>query len=69
MFLLALPMCTDSGVYILEILDHHVSGVPMLVIALLEILLVSYVYGKLKIQSLYQKIKKTPYLNRHWSLF
>ncbi|XP_027204167.2 LOW QUALITY PROTEIN: sodium- and chloride-dependent glycine transporter 1-like [Dermatophagoides pteronyssinus] len=44
-FILGLPLCTNAGIYIFTIMDEYSVGVPCLVIGLLEIFIVTYIYG------------------------
>lgn len=37
---------TEPGIYMLELMDQYAAGFPFLLIALVEILIVSYVYGE-----------------------
>nr|AKN21429.1 slc6a-9 [Schmidtea mediterranea] len=45
LFVLGVPMTCRGGMYVLEIFDGAVSGSPMLILALVEVLVVSYCYG------------------------
>lgn len=45
LFLLGLPLTTNGGIYLLEIMDTYAAGWPYLLIGLLELVVVSYVYG------------------------
>ena len=38
-------MVQNSGNYWLQLIDNHCSGIPLLVIALVECLSLSYIYG------------------------
>lgn len=42
---IGIPMTCRGGIYILELFDRAVSGCPMLVLALIELLVLSYCYG------------------------
>ncbi|XP_046913168.2 sodium- and chloride-dependent glycine transporter 1 [Dermatophagoides farinae] len=44
-FLFGLPLCTNAGIYIFTIMDEYSIGIPCLVIGLLEIFIVTYIYG------------------------
>ncbi|XP_052831093.1 sodium- and chloride-dependent glycine transporter 2 [Octopus bimaculoides] len=44
-FLLALPMTTQAGMYILYLLDTSVGGFPLLSLGLTECLIICYIYG------------------------
>lgn len=44
-FILGLTLCTNSGAYWLNLMDHYSGGWNVLVIALLECLAIAYVYG------------------------
>ena len=46
MFLLGLPMCLGGGVYLFELLNYYSGQLSVLVIAILEVLVVTYVYGE-----------------------
>lgn len=43
---IGIPMTCRGGIYLLELFDRAVSGCPMLVLALLELLVISYCYGQ-----------------------
>ncbi|XP_046551345.1 sodium- and chloride-dependent glycine transporter 1-like [Haliotis rubra] len=45
LFLLALPMTTGAGIYLIDIVDSSVGGFPLLIIAISEIVAVMYIYG------------------------
>ncbi|CAF1409805.1 unnamed protein product [Didymodactylos carnosus] len=45
MFLLGLVLCTDAGIYWLELLDRFIGSWTALTIALLECICIAYVYG------------------------
>ncbi|XP_076344919.1 sodium- and chloride-dependent glycine transporter 2-like isoform X2 [Tachypleus tridentatus] len=45
LFLFGLPLTTNGGVYILEVIDAYAAGWPYMFIGLLECLVVAYVYG------------------------
>lgn len=44
-YCLALPMTTNGGIYVLELLDSSVSGFPLLFVGLFECIALCYVYG------------------------
>ncbi|ELU11417.1 hypothetical protein CAPTEDRAFT_171223 [Capitella teleta] len=44
-FLLGLPLCTDGGAYMLQIMDHYAGAWNVMVIALCECIAISYIYG------------------------
>ncbi|XP_061187866.1 sodium- and chloride-dependent glycine transporter 1-like [Saccostrea echinata] len=44
-FLLGLPMTTPGGMYVLQLMDHYVASWSLLIVGLVEILVISYVYG------------------------
>ncbi|XP_022103092.1 sodium- and chloride-dependent glycine transporter 1-like [Acanthaster planci] len=44
-FLLGLPMTTRGGIYLLTLMDNYSAGFSLLLIALLECLVIAYVYG------------------------
>ncbi len=46
MFLLGLPMVTRGGIYVLDLVDYSVSGFPLLVIGLLEVVSLNWIYGR-----------------------
>lgn len=45
MYLLGLPMCTEGGSYLLDLIDAYAGGWNVLLIALLECIGIAYVYG------------------------
>ncbi|XP_071088424.1 sodium-dependent proline transporter-like [Haliotis cracherodii] len=45
LFLLALPMTTGAGIYLLDIVDSSVGGFPLLFIAIAEIVAIMFIYG------------------------
>ncbi|XP_067650919.1 sodium- and chloride-dependent glycine transporter 1-like [Haliotis asinina] len=44
-YLMALPMTTNGGIYLLDLIDNAVSGFPLLFVGLLECLALNYIYG------------------------
>uniref|UniRef100_A0A5S6R3G0 Transporter n=1 Tax=Trichuris muris TaxID=70415 RepID=A0A5S6R3G0_TRIMR len=44
-YLIGLLMCTQAGAYILNLLDTFAGGWPLLMQCLLELIIVSYIYG------------------------
>lgn len=44
-FLLGLPMTTQGGVYVLQIMDNYVAAWSLLMIGLCEVLAITHVYG------------------------
>ncbi|VUZ54515.1 unnamed protein product [Hymenolepis diminuta] len=44
-FLITIPMVCNGGVYLVNLMDNVMSGYPVLIIALMELLIISYVYG------------------------
>ncbi|KAL5006050.1 hypothetical protein ScPMuIL_017208 [Solemya velum] len=63
-FLLGLPMTTRGGLYIMNLMDTFVGGLPLLVIGFFEIVSIIYIYGVRNfhndIQMMYGKdIKRT----------
>ncbi|VDO10328.1 unnamed protein product [Rodentolepis nana] len=44
-FLITIPMVCNGGAYLVNLLDNVMSGYPVLIIALMELLVISYVYG------------------------
>jgi len=44
-FLLGLPLCLGSGMYLLQLLDNYVATWSVLIICVVECLVVSYIYG------------------------
>ena len=44
-FLFAATTVLSSGEYWLQFIDSHCSGIPLLVIGLVEVLAISYIYG------------------------
>ena len=45
-FLITLPMVCNAGVYLVNLVDNVMSSYPVLIICLMELLVISYVYGK-----------------------
>ncbi|XP_064611059.1 sodium- and chloride-dependent glycine transporter 1-like isoform X2 [Liolophura sinensis] len=45
LFLLALPMTTQGGIYLLTLIDTFVSGFPLLFVGLFECFALCYIYG------------------------
>ncbi|KAL5005876.1 hypothetical protein ScPMuIL_017034 [Solemya velum] len=48
-FLLGLPMVTQGGFYLLDLVDDYISGFPLLFVGLFETLIVSWAYGFWKV--------------------
>ncbi len=46
-FICSLPLCTNAGIYIFNLMDTYAAGFPCLVIGLLEIFIVTHIYGYL----------------------
>ncbi|VDK20187.1 unnamed protein product [Taenia asiatica] len=44
-FLITLPMVCPAGVYLVNLIDNVMSGYPVLVICLMELIVISYIYG------------------------
>ena len=44
-FVLGITTVLSSGEYWLQFIDSHCSGIPLLVIGLVEVLAISYLYG------------------------
>lgn len=44
-YLLALPMTTRGGLYLLELVDSAVSGFPLLFVGLFECIVINWIYG------------------------
>lgn len=44
-FLLGLPLCTRAGFYVMNLYDTYSAGYSLLVVALIEVIAVSWVYG------------------------
>lgn len=44
-FLCGLPLTTEGGGYLLDLLDYYAAGWPYLFIGLTELIIISYVYG------------------------
>ncbi|XP_054159838.1 sodium- and chloride-dependent glycine transporter 1-like [Oppia nitens] len=44
-FICGLPFCTNAGIYLLTLMDTYAAGIPCLVVGLLEIFIVTYIYG------------------------
>ncbi|CAG2105152.1 unnamed protein product [Medioppia subpectinata] len=53
-FLCGLPLCTNAGVYILNLMDTYAAGIPCLIVGLFEIFIVAYIYG---ISNFFQDLK------------
>ncbi|XP_042903871.1 sodium- and chloride-dependent GABA transporter 1-like [Parasteatoda tepidariorum] len=45
LFLLGLPLTTNGGIYLLEVMDTYAAGWPYLVTGLMELFVIAYVYG------------------------
>ena len=45
-FLLGLPMVTEGGFYLFNIMDVYSAGYTLLIVAFMEIVALIYVYGK-----------------------
>merc|ERR1712018_1096418 len=45
MFLLSLPMLQNNGYYVFEIVESFSGSFPLLIIALFEIVTISWIYG------------------------
>ncbi|KFD52353.1 hypothetical protein M513_06734 [Trichuris suis] len=54
LYLLGLPMVTQGGPYVLNLLDTFAGGWPLLLQCLVEVLLVAYVYGLKRYAKLYR---------------
>jgi len=44
-FVCGLPLCTDGGAFVLQLMDHYSGGWNVLVLAFLECLCVAYIYA------------------------
>jgi len=44
-FIIGLPLTTGGGSYLLDLLDYYAAGWPYLFIGLVELIIISYVYG------------------------
>nr|CDS26502.2 sodium and chloride dependent glycine [Hymenolepis microstoma] len=44
-YLITIPMVCNGGAYLVNLMDNVMSGYPVLIIALMELLVISYVYG------------------------
>ncbi|VDD81142.1 unnamed protein product [Mesocestoides corti] len=44
-FLITIPMVCPAGIYLVNLVDSVMSGYPVLIICLLELIVISYVYG------------------------
>ena len=44
-FLMGIPLVQSSGEYWVQLYDNYCSGIPLLTIALVECLAISYTYG------------------------
>ena len=45
MFLCGVPMCLQGGVYLFELFNLYSAGLSVIVLAVVETLVVNYVYG------------------------
>jgi len=48
MFLLGLPMCFQGGMYLFELYNVYSAGLSVIVIAIVEVIVVNYIYGNSK---------------------
>ncbi|XP_038063267.1 sodium- and chloride-dependent glycine transporter 1-like isoform X2 [Patiria miniata] len=72
MFLIGLPLVTEGGIYVMELLDWYVAGFSPMVTAMSEVLIVSYVYGvKRVVRDIEAMLGFTPsmYWQLCWMLF
>ena len=53
LYLLGFTMVQNSGNYWLQLIDDYCSGIPLLVIALVECLSLSYIYGMPRYPEIY----------------
>jgi len=44
-FVLGLPLCCPGGPYLLDLLDYYAASWPYLFIGLMELIIISYIYG------------------------
>lgn len=44
-FILGLPLCCPGGGYLLDLLDYYAASWPYLFIGLMELIIISYIYG------------------------
>lgn len=58
-FLCGLPLCTNAGIYIFNLIDTYAAGIPCLIVGLLEIFIVTYIYGLNSIDNF--SAKMTPF--------
>lgn len=47
LFLCGLTMCLEGGVYMFELFVWYSSGISLITVGLLEVIVVSYVFGKI----------------------
>lgn len=45
MFLSGLIMCTDGGIYVLQLMDNYCASFSALIIGLIEVIVIAWVYG------------------------
>lgn len=61
-FLLGLPMVTEGGSYLLDIVDGYVVGFPTLFVGLFELICVAWIYGHTEFtKDIKAMIKRGPY--------
>ncbi|XP_021341796.1 sodium- and chloride-dependent glycine transporter 1-like isoform X1 [Mizuhopecten yessoensis] len=61
-YLMALPMTTRGGLYLLELIDSAVSGFPLLFVGLLECIVINWIYGYSKFaKDIQMMMKRTPW--------
>ncbi|XP_060066194.1 sodium- and chloride-dependent glycine transporter 1-like [Ylistrum balloti] len=61
-YLLALPMTTRGGLYLLELVDSAVSGFPLLFVGLFECIVINWIYGYSNFaKDIQMMMKRTPW--------
>ena len=46
LFLCGLTMCLEGGIYMFELFQWYTAGVSLLIVAIVEVILIQYVFGK-----------------------
>ena len=47
MFLCGIPMVFQGGVYLFELLNLYSAGISVIMLAIIEVIVVQYIYGKI----------------------
>ena len=62
-FLAGLPLCTNGGIYILQLMDSYAVGYALLILGLVEITVISWRYGAGRLlKNIQSMIQKPPIL-------